>query len=415
MSYVSARVPSLPPELVNFIVRYTVTRELSLTAPSMLSAEVVAGLRHMALVARVWRAPSQAELFFTFSLCAEYADSLQIPRLLFLSTRPHLARHVRVLALGGLLLPLQDMDRWLPHVFPAVTEVYVGIRPNPSLAGAGQLHLPLPLLAGFSRLKQLFFISLPNDGSEAPQETAQGIPSDMKLLSVNILSTSRTIMTAMHGIKRSGSALSLENVGLYLITRETMALRTVLHGFTNIKLLTLTMMPLPINTAVDMSGPCFFLARVKRKWELTNKIDISFGSLPKLTRLILAVSGDEGGIDVLRMLFNNAELPALRSLSVQMISFGEADRPRDEAGNLIFLPASTFPSDMAHPHILSNTISRQLKKVDISISATRGRPMVAGEDTLLTLASLFGPASKDAEVFTIAIAEPYPEFVSTTM
>jgi hypothetical protein len=151
------------------------------------------------------------------------------------------------------------------------------------------------------------------------------------------------------------------------------------------------------------------------KVELTNKIDISFGSLPKLTRLILAVSGDEGGIAVLRMLFNDAQLATLRHLSIQMISFGEADRPRDEAGNLIFLPTSTFPSDVAHPCILSDTISRQLKKVDISISATRGRTMVAGEGSLHTLASLFGPASKDPEVFTIAVAEPYPEFVSTTM
>jgi hypothetical protein len=411
MSYASARVPSLPPELVSAIVRYTVTREPSPTAPPTLSAEVVAVLRHTALVARAWRAPSQAELFFCFSLCAEYADSLQVPRLLFLCTRPHLARCVRVLALSVLLLPLHDMARWLPYLFPFVAEVYVGTKSAISLAPARQLHLPLPLLAGFSRLKKLWFISVPTPSSETPQENIPDTLSDMSLQSIHILSASQTTMEAIQGIKRSGSAQSLQSVGLHLITQEMIAVRTALEGFTNLTSVNLTLMwtpgpeSHPIDPGVHISGACFLLPRVDNMQELTTHTDFSIGSLPNVIDLILTVSGDAGGINVLRMLFTNAELVALRSLLIQMILL---DGTQDEAGNFVFLPADTFASDVAHPPILSDTISRQLTEVDIRISATQDRPMVAEAGILHAFAGLFGPASKDPNIFTLTIENIEP-------
>jgi hypothetical protein len=218
-------------------------------------------------------------------------------------------------------------------------------------------------------------------------------------------------MEAIQGIKRSGSAQSLQSVGLHLNTREMIAVRTALEGFTNLTSVNLTLMwtpgpePHPIDPGVHISGAYFLLARVDKMRELIIQTEFSIGSLPNVIDLILTVSGDACGINVLRMLFNNAELVALRNLLIQMVLL---DGTRGAVGNLFFLPAGTFASDVAHPPILSDTISRQLTEVDIRISATQGRPMRAEVGSLHAFAGLFGPASKNPYIFAVTIESPSP-------
>jgi hypothetical protein len=78
-------------------------------------------LRSAALVSRAWTSRCQRHLFAAIHF--RDSDILLFPRLAFLWTRPRLARFVRSLSVNNLSLPIEQMQAWVPILFPSLTHV----------------------------------------------------------------------------------------------------------------------------------------------------------------------------------------------------------------------------------------------------------------------------------------------------
>jgi hypothetical protein len=86
-------------------------------------------LKSTALIAKSWTFFSQRELFETFNvgnINSQEADRLQLPRLLFLASKPHLASHVRTLSItNDIIVSGVNLNLWLPTVFSHVAEINI--------------------------------------------------------------------------------------------------------------------------------------------------------------------------------------------------------------------------------------------------------------------------------------------------
>jgi hypothetical protein len=106
---------SLPAELIQAVLAHV---------DSLRPGDRMEALRCLSLFSPAWTPLCQQRLFHTLTLDDErYA--LAVPRLCFLSTRPHLATIVERVVLGPLYILTADLARWVPAVLPNVRHLHI--------------------------------------------------------------------------------------------------------------------------------------------------------------------------------------------------------------------------------------------------------------------------------------------------
>jgi hypothetical protein len=112
-------------------------------------------LRSLALVSRAWVGPCQQLLFRAFSLGSD--TPLCLPRLVFLATSAHLGALIRHIEIEDYIIPVRQLEVWLPYAFPYVQTVILSflIPRHVGPSSTMRWKLPCAMLKAMSKLQSL--------------------------------------------------------------------------------------------------------------------------------------------------------------------------------------------------------------------------------------------------------------------
>jgi hypothetical protein len=239
----------LPAELLPLILRELRDSDSSI---------VTAALRAAALVARAWLAPAQALLFEQLHVHLDHLIErfpLQLPRLIYIASRPHLSSKVHSLQIGPLdmftfdsddpdymayYVPIPEMLSWLPVLLPHIDRLVFSWTGNPDFYS----RLFLQTAAAWPALRTITGYVPDNVDLHAFQTQNIHLPP-IQTLDLDS-SICENLVTTLNKFQGTSAAHSLHHLCLstmfYRAEEDAITFQTfiqVLAGFSNLSILCL--------------------------------------------------------------------------------------------------------------------------------------------------------------------------------
>jgi hypothetical protein len=193
---------SLPAELIQTVLAHV---------DSLRPGDRMESLRCLSLLSPAWMPLCQQRLFHTLTLDDE-RHALAVPRLYFLSTRPHLAMIVEQVVLGQLDILAADLARWLPAVLPNVRQLHID---DSELLerDAPAVSLLIPSLRSLRHLA-VFGGAFPYHDEAVPEDVDLDLETGIQLESLDLFASGPLAAIVLRSLARADCVRTLRTASI---------------------------------------------------------------------------------------------------------------------------------------------------------------------------------------------------------